>query len=139
MDTSHIPDAKELRSFGLVTGAIFAGIFGLLFPLIKLLRHGEFHTPVWPWCILVVLGSWALVHPASLIHVHRPWMKMAEVLGWINTRIILGLLFFLVILPIGTIMRLLGNDPMARRFDRKMNSYRVNREPPDREHMETPY
>lgn len=40
------------------------------------------------------------------------WYKIAEVLGWINARILLSLIYFLVVTPVGILFRLFGNDPL---------------------------
>ena len=82
---------------------------------------------------------WALVHPRSLFLLHRPWMKFADVAGWVNTRVIMLVLFYFLIMPIGFLMRLFGHDPMSRKFNMALDSYRVKSKPQDRDHMETPY
>ena len=90
--TSHpIPelDRKGLREFGLVTGAIVAGLFGLFFPW--LLETG---LPAWPWAVGGGLGLWALVAPASLRPVYRTWMRLGLALSRITTPLILGVVFY---------------------------------------------
>ena len=54
-------------------------------------------------------------------------MALGEALGWINTRIILGLVYYGLVTPMGVMMRLLGRDPMRRRFEPAANTYRVPR------------
>lgn len=100
--TDMIQTPSQLRSFGLLTGGIFAALFGLLFPWL-----GERAMPLWPWIVMAVFWLPALLIPQVLQPVYALWMKIGHVLGWINTRIILGLLFFLLIVPIGWLMRLL--------------------------------
>ena len=83
--------------------------------------------------LLVVMAALfatiALVAPRSLEPIHRWWMRLAEALGWINTRILLILIFYLVVTPLGLIMRLFRRAPldMARRdsywTDPPKNSY----------------
>lgn len=128
---------KELRQFGLVTGALIILLIGGLIPWIwdkNILEWQKITGPIGG-----TLMVWALVHPASLIGVYKPWMFIAEKIGWINTRLILLLMFYVIIAPTGLLMRLFGHDPMAKHFSTQMRSYRVNREPQSREHMETPY
>ena len=55
----------------------------------------------------------AAVAPSLLRPVYRGWMRVGEVLGWVNTRVILTLIFFLVVTPIGLLMRLFGRSPIA--------------------------
>ncbi len=121
MSSHDIPDLDRagLRRFGLTTGAIIAGLFGLALPL--LLGH---RLPLWPWVIFAVLGTAALLIPETLGPVYRVWMKFGALLGAINSRIILAIFFFLVIFPAGLLRRLFGGDPLRRRFD-SGPSYRV--------------
>ena len=78
-----------------------------------------------PWVVIAlvsiaaVLSLLSAIAPSLLRPVYRGWMRFGEVLGWINTRIILTLVFFLVVTPIGLLMRLFGRSPMepARRGD----------------------
>ncbi len=137
------PDAKGLRVFGLLFAAFFILVIGLLIPM---LRHdlGLLFTdaglwPRWPWAVGGVVAAWALLHPASLYLLHRPWMVFADVAGWVNTRIVLILMFYALILPIGLIMRLFGYDPMQRKIDTQLTTYRSQRKPQSREHMRHPY
>jgi hypothetical protein len=127
-------DRQGLRKFGLVTGAIVAGVFGLMLPWLF-----GFRFPLWPWIVFGVLGSWALIAPTTLGPVYRGWMRFGLVLNWINTRIILGLVYYLMVIPTGVIMRLLGKDPMVRAVDKDVKSYRVPSRKLPREHMEKPF
>ena len=54
-------DNKTLREFGLITGSILVGLFGLLLPWIF-----EHNFPKWPWIIAGILWVWALLLPATL-------------------------------------------------------------------------
>jgi hypothetical protein len=125
--------AKELRTFGLVLGALFAAFFGV----IPLLRHRA--TPLWPWTLALILWLMALIWPASLSYLHRVWTRLGLALGWVNTRVILTLLFTLTIVPVGLVMRLFGRDRMARKLDPGGTTYRVpSRQRPDKD-MERPF
>ena len=125
-------DRKQLRSFALLTGALLATIFGLLLPLVW-----GYAWPLWPWAVGGVLIAWGLVAPRTLLPVYRVWMKFAAVLGWINTRLILGFVFYALITPIGLGVRLFGRDPMQKKFDPNASSYRVA--PSGQNNMEVPY
>ena len=85
-----------------------------------------------PGGLLLVL---ALAWPRSLTHVYRLWMTVGEALGWINTRLILGGIFYLLFTPIGVGMRLRGKDPMRRTLAPEAESYRVVRQPRPSSHM----
>ena len=82
--------------------------------------------------LLIVL---ALVWPRSLAQVYRLWMVLGEVLGWMNTRLILGVLFYGLFTPMGLNMRLRGKDPMRRTLSPEVETYRVVRQPRPASHM----
>lgn len=128
------PTSKELRHFGLLTGAIAAGLFGLLLPLLT-----KRPLPAWPWIVAACLWAPALVYPRCLALTYRVWIGIGDVLGWINTRIILGLLFFVVIMPVGLVMRLAGKDPLRLRPAPSAASHRVPSQPPPQNHFERPF
>jgi hypothetical protein len=125
---------KELRKFGLITGALFAAIFGLAAPYLRSRSY-----PLWPWVLCAALAGTAAVWPPALRPVYRVWTTLGEILGWINSRIVLGVMFYGVIMPLGFVMRMFGHDPMARRFDVKVASYRVTSRRAPREGIERPY
>jgi len=134
-DTTHlIPelDRAGLRQFGLVTGSIVAGLFGLFFPW--LLGRS---WPLWPWIVFVILAVWALIGPSSLRPVYRAWMRFGLLMSRVTTPIILGVVYFGIISPTGFLMRVGGKDPMARRLDDTSQSYRVQSR--NRKHMEKPF
>ena len=120
---------RTLRSFGLLVGGIFA-LLGI-WPVV--LRRGE--PRLWALIPAAALVGPALVYPRALGPVHRAWMAVGHILGWINTRIILGLAFYLVFTPVGFALRWLGKDPMRRRPDAGATTYRQNRTPRPASHM----
>jgi hypothetical protein len=124
---------KQLRSFGLMVGGIFLviGIWPMVF-------RGE-GLRIWAAGVgltLIVLG---LVFPASLAHVHRAWMAAGHVLGWINTRIILGIFFYAILTPFGVAMRLLGKDFMHLKPAPGAETYRFVRKPRPGTHYKHPF
>jgi len=126
-------DRKGLREFGLVTGGVVAGLFGLFFPWLL-----ERSWPLWPWIVFAVLGTWGLVAPMSLQPVYRTWMRFGLMLSKVMTPLIMGIVFFLVITPFAIVLKLFGKDPMARKFD-DSDSYRVPTEKAPPENLEKPY
>lgn len=123
------PTQKDLRQFGLIVGGVFS-VIGL-WPVVF---RGE-SPRLWAMVLgglLVVLGT---VAPQSLTQVHRVWMKIGHVLGSINTKIILGIIYYLLITPMGIVMRLMGKDPMHRAVRENLDTYRVVRTARPRHHM----
>jgi len=127
-------DRKGLRDFGLTTGAIVAGLFGVFFPWVL-----ERAFPIWPWVVLAVLGSWALIAPASLRPVYRGWMKVGLLLSKITTPVVMGAIFVIIIVPVALIMRLMKRDPMRRKFEPGVASYRIQSEQAPRQNLEKPF
>lgn len=122
-------EKKELRNFGLIVGGVFC-----LIGVWPVIRYGE-AMRLWalvPGAILIPLG---LMAPLTLGPVFKVWMKVGHVMGWINTRIILGFLYFGLITPMGVMMRLFGWDSMRRVLSRDAESYRVVRPARPRNHM----
>jgi hypothetical protein len=113
---------KQERQFGFLFAAVFVIVaFWPLWPL-------RAPNPYW----LGGAAAWvvaALVYPRLLAPLYKGWMKFGHVLGWINARIILGLVFFVMVTPIGLIMRLLGKDLLRMRA-KKSDSYWVERNQP---------
>jgi Saxitoxin biosynthesis operon protein SxtJ len=62
--------------------------------------------------VLFVLGRF---QPALLKYPSDAWWTFAGVLGWVNARVLLSLLFFIVLTPVGLVWRLTGKDPLSRR------------------------
>ncbi len=113
-------DRQGLRNFGLMMAGFLATIFGVIIPLIR--RH---ESPMWIWAIAIFFVTFALVAPNFLNPVYQVWMRFGLTLGWVETRIVLGLVFYVMMLPMGVVMRLLGNDPLRRDLQKRDTSYRV--------------
>ena len=125
---------RELRAFGLIMAGMIAALFGLLLPWLF-----DKALPTWPWIVAVIFAGAALTRPSILRPVLRTWMAIGHVLGRINTRILMFLVFALMFVPIGALRRVFGEDPMRRRYNPAAASYRV---PPDASapnDMEKPY
>jgi hypothetical protein len=102
-------DKKTLRNFGVTLGTVFLVISGLLF-----FRQKNSGAA----CCLVVAGIFFVtgsISPVLLKPVYIGWMRFASILEWINTRIILLVLFYLIFTPIGLLMRLFRADLLERR------------------------
>lgn len=129
------PSLSELRQFGLIFGAVTATVFGLLVPWF--FGHP---SAFWPWVLACVVWFQALLVTSSLRVVYRLWMGFGAIAGFVNTRIIMCALYGLVFVPIGTLMSLLGRDPLARKFQNNgLESYRIASHVRPRDHFERPY
>lgn len=106
----------EVRKFGI----LFAVVFGLIG--LYMLYRGHGHWYYLPLVGLVFLVAGLAAYP-PLRPIYLAWMKFAFVLGWINTRILLGLFFYVIITPIGVGMRLFGKDFLDEKIDKSKRSY----------------
>ena len=124
---------QKLCSFGFTVGGIFA-LIGF-WPLIFRGEDSRWWAMVVAGCLLVP----AVVFPRSLVWVYRGWMAVGHIMGWINTRIILGMVFYIIVTPIGMFRRWLGRDPMGCQLRPDLDSYRVTRKLRPASHLTKQY
>ncbi len=113
---------KQLREFGLLIGFGFPILIGWLLPAIG--GHGFRVWTLWVAVPALILG---LTAPRLLHYPYKGWMALGHLLGWVNSHIILGLVFIVVLQPIAYAMRLTGYDPLRKRRKGE-KTYRENRE-----------
>ena len=109
-------EKSDLRKFGITIGVILLIIAGFLFWKEKesfqiLLTFGV------TFCIL------GIAIPFILKPIYWVWMIFATILGWIMTRVILSLLFYIIVTPIGLIPRFFGKQFLELRWDKSKESY----------------
>ena len=101
---------KQLREFGLLIGLGVPFFIGWLLP--SLFGHEFRAWTLWSGIPGLILGLVAL----RLLHYpYKGWMTLGHALGWVNSHIILGLVFIVILQPIAYVMRLTGYDPLRRR------------------------
>jgi Kef-type K+ transport system membrane component KefB len=127
-------DKTGLRKFGLTFGLVIIAIFGVLLPLLTGLGYR-----LWPWIASGGFVLLALTAPASLGPFYRLWMRLGLVLNAVMSRLVLGIVFFIAVLPTGLVLKLRGIDPMRRKPDAQAHSYRVISERPSAIDMENPF
>jgi len=113
------------RSFGLTFAAFFA-----LVAFLPLLRSS--HQPRW-WAasIAIVFALLALLWPKRLAVPNRLWLRFGLLLHAVISPIVLALLFYAAIVPIGLLKRIFGNDALRLRADRAADSYWITRDSSD--------
>jgi Saxitoxin biosynthesis operon protein SxtJ len=113
------------RSFGFVMAAFFALL--ALFPLL----HGPLSSIRW-WALVVAAAflALALLWPAPLRPLNRAWLKLGLLLSKIVSPIVMMVLFYATVTPIGVLMRWAGKDPLRLSRDTTAASYWIPREPP---------
>ena len=117
--SSPPPSPRQLREVGLLIGIVFPVLLGWLLPAL----HGH---PFREWTLWIGIPALALAiaWPRGLAGPYRGWMALGHGLGWINSHLILGAVYVLVLQPIALLMRSLGHDPLRRRRDSTAASYR---------------
>ena len=109
------------RSFGIV--------FFIVFLIISLwpLTNGE-TLRVWSIVIAVIFLILGLINSKLLTPLNKLWVKFGMILGSIVAPIIMGVVFFLVVTPIGLVMRIMGKDLLKKNYDQKRKTYWIKRD-----------
>ena len=117
------PASRELRWFGVIVLACFLTIGALV-----LWRTGSPRPAGILWAIGAgVCALYYLIEPLR-VPVYRLWMLLVFPIGGTVSHLVLALIYFLLITPIGVIMRLFGRDPMHRRWQPEATTYWIDRE-----------
>ena len=119
IDIRRNPSARELAWFGVIAFA-FLGVVGTLawragFPLAA--------RGVWIGAVLLVAVYYAV--PPLRRPVFRAWMAATFPIGWTVSHLLLVIIYYGIVTPVGMVLRITGHDPMGRRFDATMASYWV--------------
>lgn len=114
-------DKTTLKKFSLTLGSVL-----LLLSVFFYIKHKNS-------CIPFVLLSGiffliALIRPQLLKSFYIIWMRLAFVLSWMNTRLILCVMFYFVFTPIGLIMKMFRIDPLERCIDKARQTYWITKE-----------
>ncbi|OGX12065.1 MAG: hypothetical protein A2351_06680 [Omnitrophica bacterium RIFOXYB12_FULL_50_7] len=107
---------KKLREFGLVVGGVLCALGILLWWR----GRGTYPYFFLPGITLVITGA---VSPIVLKPLQKIWMTLAILMGWVMTRVLLSILFYLAITPLGLILRLTGKDLLDQKLEPKKQSY----------------
>jgi hypothetical protein len=113
-------DTRELRHFGLGLAVLLVLIFWGLLPWL-----GGRPRPDWPLAAGGAVAALALAWPAAVYPIYRLLLPVARVLGVVNTWLLLGAVFFGILLPVGWLLRRLGRLQYSTGFDPDAASYRV--------------
>ena len=123
LDRTEVVQGSSNRSFGLVFCAVF-----LVIGIVPWLFGGQLR--IWSLAVSAVFLVIALALPRVLEPLNKAWLRLGLVLHRIVSPIVLGIMFFGVITPIGLLMRVLGKDQLRLRFDGDARTYWIERRPP---------
>ncbi|HED37774.1 MAG TPA: hypothetical protein ENI76_05960 [Ignavibacteria bacterium] len=107
---------KDLMKFGVSVGIVLLVISALLF-------WNEKNSYLYFGIIGILLTILGIFYPASLRPINKVWMSFAIVLGWVMTRVILIILFYIVLTPIGIIAKIFRKNFLELKIDKSINSY----------------
>ena len=115
-------EIKKYREFGLFVGFFFPFLIGWIIP--TLFAHSFRDWTLFIGIPLILLG---IFRPRMLKFPYLFWIKIGNILGFINSKLILGGIFFLILFPISCLMKLTGYDPLKKKTN-TLKSYREIRE-----------
>jgi hypothetical protein len=109
-------EKSDLRKFGIIVGIVLLIIAGFFF----LKEKESFQLFLTIGTVLFVTG---IVIPFTLKPIYWVWMTFATILGWFMTRVILSLLFYVILTPIGLIARSFGKQFLDLKWNKTDNTY----------------
>jgi hypothetical protein len=112
---------KKIRDTGITFFLVFVLIGGILLYKGRHSGYAFFAAGI----LFIALGGWV---PGWLKPFHKAWMTLSLVLGYFTSRLILCILYYCVLTPIGLIIRLSGKDLLDRQWDREASSYWIKKE-----------
>tara|TARA_B100001029_G_C14927959_1_gene375896 strand:- start:447 stop:839 length:393 start_codon:yes stop_codon:yes gene_type:complete len=105
---------KILREFGVLVGIGLPILVGWILPV--LWGHSFRYWTLWIGLPLLFIATF---RPSFLYYPYKLWIKLGHVLGWVNSKVILGLVFLFVLQPIAVIMKSFGYDPLRKKKTNK--------------------
>ena len=124
---------KQIRQFGLLVGIVLVAagswqLYRQIYPIVRIVL----------WSIGGFLFAGGLLWPQILKPLYVLWMLLAHMLSWVNTRIILGVIFYLIFTPIALVMRIAQRDGLQKKINKNASSYWTQRTAPEniKEHFE---
>ena len=113
---------SDLKIFGLIWSFIFGAI--AIYPLFS---GGE--IVYWSLYVSAVFLSSAIVYPQiyKIVYFYQSWIALGDVMGKVNSKIIIFVLFYLLFFPIGMILKIFRKDLLGKKLDPKAKSYFIDR------------
>jgi len=117
------PKMGSERNFGLVFAAVF--VLLALSPLV----HGN-EVRIWPLPVAAVFFAAATLLPGALAPLNHLWFRLGLLLGKFVTPLVMAVLFFVTVTPVGILMRIAGHDPLRLKWQPAAKSYWIKRSQP---------
>ena len=111
---------NELKKFGCLIGILFPVLIGWIIP--ALTGHG---LRFWTLILGIIFLNLSIFTPNLLFYPYKFWMKIGHILGWINGKLILSMIYVIILIPISAVMRITSYDPLKKKFN-NLNTYKEN-------------
>jgi hypothetical protein len=127
-------DRRELRQFGIGLAVLIAGLFGWLVPWLA-----DQPPSRWPWIAAAVLLPLAAFAPVTVYPLYRALYPLLRALTALNNALLLGAVYFLLLWPLGLLLRAAARLHYRTGFDPTARSYRVPVDPGHTTNLEEPF
>jgi hypothetical protein len=129
------PSRATLRSFGLIAVAAF-GIFAILargkvYPFKTLSDPSAAYTAIVLWALAAYCGFFAFVAPIAVKPIYLLLTVVSYPIGFVMSYMVMAIMYYGVITPVGILFKIIGRDTMRRTFDPSAETYWIKRRPPD--------
>ncbi len=121
---------RDLRKFSITVGIAFVvlwAVFALLIPYLTGKGADPSRLSIL-WQIGAVLAVVGTLAPPVVKPLYYAWMTMALALGFVMTRVLLTIFFFLVLTPVALVFKVIGRDALHRKLDRDAESYWIDKQ-----------
>ena len=125
VDINWHPAKRELKQFARIWFPLFYAVVGAL-------AWGKYGSPRVAWCVWgtgIALSVASIAFPAILRGIFVGMSVATWPIGWVVSHLLLGVIFYGIVTPIGFLLRLCGRDPLQRKFDPQAKTYWVSHEP----------
>lgn len=128
IEINRHPGHKELRNFGVVS-LIALALISILLYMLKGLGI-QWAAIIFAVGFIIFLSSVISVKLTRVIYLGLILVTLP--IGWVVSFVLLAAFYFLLLTPLGFLFRLIGRDPLRRKFDSAAGSYWLTRRPPDK-------
>jgi hypothetical protein len=118
------PSRSDLLRFGVSLSALLAAAGGLV-----LWRTGSWPVAAVLWAAAAAFAAGYFLLPALRRPLYGAWETLTAPIGWTLSYLVLGIVYYLVLTPVGLLLRLAGRDPLERAREEGRPSYWVERQP----------
>ena len=119
IEMNRNPSPRQLRQFAALWFPAACTLLGAMI----LVRSGALIIPALLWSVGLVVSLVGLIRPSFIKPIFLAWMSIVYPIGWTISHLMLVVVFFVIITPVGLVLRLLGHDPLERSFDRSATTY----------------